>query len=163
MYLSQVDVNSILQELWGLPGPLLNGQHTDCFHTGLQLDHTCILILRDIRGGEGRRLSVNEKLIVTEGCLDLYTPPHNQKECFFITIWPHSSVTAHRGWQTSVIPCCIPITAPLLLQLKTTAAAAEASLRAQVCVFFILPFLNFHFHCLLIKIQLISEWLCVEI
>lgn len=50
-YLSQVDVNSVLQELRGLPGPLLNGQHPDRFHTGLQLDHSCILILREIRGG----------------------------------------------------------------------------------------------------------------
>lgn len=52
-YLSEVDVNSVLQELRGLPGPLLNGQHPDRFHTGLQLDHSCILILRERRGRVG--------------------------------------------------------------------------------------------------------------
>lgn len=46
VYLSQVDVNGVLQELRSLPGPLLNGQHADSFHTGLQLDHSSILILR---------------------------------------------------------------------------------------------------------------------
>lgn len=49
-YLSQVDVNSVLQELGGLSGPLLNGQHPDCLHAGLQLNHACILVLREIRG-----------------------------------------------------------------------------------------------------------------
>lgn len=44
-YLPQVDVDGVLQELGSLPGPLLNGQHTHSFHTGLQLDHSCILVL----------------------------------------------------------------------------------------------------------------------
>lgn len=44
-YLSQVDVNRVLQELRRLPGPLLNGQHAHSFHTGLQLNHPGILIL----------------------------------------------------------------------------------------------------------------------
>lgn len=46
VYLSQVDVDGVLQELRSLSGPLLNGQHTHSFHTGLQLNDSCILILR---------------------------------------------------------------------------------------------------------------------
>lgn len=69
-YLSKVDVNGVLQELRGLPGPLLNGQHPDRFQAGLQLDHSCILILRERRDnveGGGERLCINGKLIVNMG------------------------------------------------------------------------------------------------
>lgn len=46
VYLSQVDVDGVLQELRSLSGPLLNGQHAHSFHTGLQLNDSCIFILR---------------------------------------------------------------------------------------------------------------------
>lgn len=52
-YLSQVDVNGVLQELRGLPGSLLYGEDPDCFHAGLQLDHACVLILWEMTGGGG--------------------------------------------------------------------------------------------------------------
>ena len=49
-YLAQVDVDGVLEELRGLHGPLLNGQHPDCLDTGLQLDDAGVLVL-----GAGRQ------------------------------------------------------------------------------------------------------------
>ena len=45
VYLSEVDVHGVLQELGGLHGPLLDGQHPDRLHAGLQLDHAGVLVL----------------------------------------------------------------------------------------------------------------------
>lgn len=68
-YLSQVDVDGVLQEVRRLSGPLLDGQHPDGLDAGLQLDHTGVLVLQE--GGEegGWRLSAG--LIVSMG-------PHRQ-------------------------------------------------------------------------------------
>lgn len=65
-HLSQVDVDGVLQELGGLPRPLLHGEHPDRLHARLQLDDAGGLILREIRGG-GARFMKNE---VDEGRLD---------------------------------------------------------------------------------------------
>lgn len=46
-YLSQIDVDGVLQELRGLPRSLLDGEHPDRLHARLQLDHTGVLILRE--------------------------------------------------------------------------------------------------------------------
>lgn len=50
----------------------------------------------DNRGSRGG-LGINEKWIAPEGRLDIYNPPFNQSECFFINIWPPSSVSADCG------------------------------------------------------------------
>lgn len=44
-YLAQVDVDGVLQELGGLHGSLLHGQHPHGLHAGLQLDHPRVLVL----------------------------------------------------------------------------------------------------------------------
>lgn len=133
--------------------------------------------LRSYTAADKRRSGgglVNEKWTVNEGRLDFCNPPHNHRECFFINIWPASSVTANVGWQTSVItqiPCrsffrgsrlllrvCFHWKPELLLLLRLHATCYHVhflSRRPSTS-------LHFHPHCLLIKIQLISEWLCVE-
>ena len=142
-YLSQVDVNSILQELWGLPGPLLNGQHPDCFHTGLQLDHSRILILREIRGGAGGGSVLMENELAMRGRLDFCNPQHNQKECFFINIRPPSSVTADVGRRTSVItglPCFpgIPRLCSVLASTKNLIFCCWGCMpHASECIFYL--------------------------
>lgn len=51
-YLSKVDVDGVLQEVGRLSGPLLDGQHPDGLDAGLQLNHTCGLVLQ-VGGEEG--------------------------------------------------------------------------------------------------------------
>lgn len=74
-HLSQVDVHSVLEELGGLPGPLLDGQHPDRLHAGLQLDHSGILVLEEIRrkrsrggggGGGGGGAGRDSALLINE-------------------------------------------------------------------------------------------------
>lgn len=114
--------------------------------------------------GGGGGLCVNGKLIVNEGCIDFCNPPHNQRECFLINIQPTSSVTADMGWQTSVIAGGSP---PSLVSQAYPHTTSTKNLHAaHKCVNFLSrrpsTSLHFHPHCLLIKIQLISEWPCAE-
>lgn len=146
-YLSQVDVNSVLQELGGLPGPLLNGQHPDRFHTGLQLDHSRVLILREIK-----RLCVNEKLIADTRVASISAAHLIIRGNVFSLTYenPHQSPQTWGGGQSVITG--LP---PLLVSQgfsrhcsvscwrKTCASSAETARRAPVCAFFISLSLNF--------------------
>lgn len=149
VYLSQVDVDGVLQELRSLSGPLLNGQHAHSFHTGFQLNDSCILILRH-----------NKERCCGHCLLDTCS---NQKEwlggVLLKYIQAHHSLKKYSDRQM-----CMKDSPVAHFSDMPTHFTTEKHHTTHVCVLSHLSSTSLHFypHCLLIKIQLIFEQPCAE-